>query len=423
MRPDDLFKLSVKSWGERKVRIILLMIAIAVGVASIIALVSQTTGVQQSIVSQLQTLGPTTIVVTPAGRTQLTDADVALINSLPNVETVVPMITYRAYTTRAGQDVEITLVGIEPSRLRDLLGDLRIVEGTVYPAGLSPIAVAGYETAYPPTLGGAQVVFVNQPLLVEQRAQTFTRRTTIIISGILDKYGASAFISIDSSIFMPIEALKIIANRNDYNIILVKADSVENVENVVDQLTTIYGERARVLALQSLASTISSVIAQFGLLLGSVAGISLSVAGLGIMNIMMISVIERTKEIGVMKAVGYKDREVLLIFLVESFMIGVLGGLVGVVMGAAGSYLLPSILGYLLRAPGGGLSAGSTRGMAGPSPFGGTQSVSMISFTPVISPDIVLTAYAFAVMISVLAGIYPAWRASRLDPIKAIRYE
>jgi putative ABC transport system permease protein len=422
VRLDDLFKLSVKSWGERKLRIILLMIAVSIGVASIIALVSQTTGVQQSIINQLQTLGPTSIIVTPSGRSQLTDADVALISSLPNVDTVVPMITYRVYTSRAGQDVELTLVGIEPARLSDLLGDLRLVEGTIYPSGLTPIGVAGYDAAYPPTLGGTQVVFVNQPLLVEQRAQTLSRRTTILISGILDKYGASAFISIDSSIFMPIQVLKIITNRNDYNLILVKADSVENVESVVDQLTTIYGERARIIALQSLTSTISSVITQFGLLLGSIAGISLTVAGLGIMNIMMISVIERTKEIGVMKAVGYRDGEVLLIFLVESFMVGILGGLLGVALGVAGSYLMPSIFSSFFRVPSGGASAASTRAMRA-SPFGGTQAASMFSFTPVISPDIVLIAFSFAVVVSVLAGIYPAWRASRLDPIRAIRYE
>ncbi|MEM3807977.1 MAG: FtsX-like permease family protein [Nitrososphaerota archaeon] len=422
MRIDDLFKLSIKSWGERKVRIILLMLAIAIGVASIIALVSQTTGVQQSVVNQLQTLGPTAIILTPSGRSQLTDSDVALIDSLPKVETVVPLITYRVYTSRAGQDVELTLVGIEPARLPDLLGDLKIIEGALYPGGLSPIGVVGYEAAYPSTLGGTQVVFVNQPLIIEQRAQSFTRRVTVLISGILDRYGASAFISIDNSIFMPIEALKIIANRNDYNLILVKADSVDNVDALVEELTTIYGDRARVMALQSLASTISSIIGQFGLLLGSIAGISLTVAGLGIMNIMMISVIERTKEIGVMKAVGYRDREVLLIFIVESFMIGILGGLLGIGLGTAASYIMPSLLGTLFRTPTGGAAPASTRGFSNPQ-FGGTQVSSMFSFTPVISPEIVFTAYGFAIMISVIAGIYPAWRASRLDPIRAIRYE
>ncbi|MEM2614045.1 MAG: FtsX-like permease family protein [Nitrososphaerota archaeon] len=202
-----------------------------------------------------------------------------------------------------------------------------------------------------------------------------------------------------------------------YNL-LSQLTSLENVElPLIAQ-----GVSPRVMALQSLASTISSIIGQFGLLLGSIAGISLTVAGLGIMNIMMISVIERTKEIGVMKAVGYRDREVLLIFIVESFMIGILGGLLGIGLGTAASYIMPSLLGTLFRAPTGGAAPASTRGFSNPQ-FGGTQVSSMFSFTPVISPEIVFTAYGFAIMISVIAGIYPAWRASRLDPIRAIRYE
>ncbi|MEM2690011.1 MAG: FtsX-like permease family protein, partial [Nitrososphaerota archaeon] len=177
-----------------------------------------------------------------------------------------------------------------------------------------------------------------------------------------------------------------------YNL-LSQLTSLENVElPLIAQ-----GVSPRVMALQSLASTISSIIGQFGLLLGSIAGISLTVAGLGIMNIMMISVIERTKEIGVMKAVGYRDREVLLIFIVESFMIGILGGLLGIGLGTAASYIMPSLLGTLFRAPTGGAAPASTRGFSNPQ-FGGTQVSSMFSFTPVISPEIVFTAYGFAIM-------------------------
>jgi ABC-type lipoprotein release transport system permease subunit len=102
MRVDDVFRLSLSSWRQKKVRVSLLMLAIAIGVASIIALVSQTAGAQQAVARQLLALGPTSIVVTPIGRTQLTDSDVGLISTLPNVETVIPMIPQQGWTGRRG---------------------------------------------------------------------------------------------------------------------------------------------------------------------------------------------------------------------------------------------------------------------------------------------------------------------------------
>jgi len=420
MRFTDLLRLSLKPWSERKVRASLLVFAVAIGVASVIALVSQTSGVQQSITRQLQTLGPTTIVVTPIGRTQLTESDIALISSLPNVQEVIPMLSTRVYTSRAGQDVELTLIGVDPLKLETLLGELRIIDGQIYPRAQAPIAVVGYEVAYPPTLGGAQTISIAQPMLVEQRTQSFTRRIPLVVSGILDRYGASAFVSIDSSVFMSIEMLRTILNRNDYNLVMVKADTVEAVQTVVDQLTTIYGERVRVVAVQALASTISGVIGQFGVLLGSVAGISLAVAGLGIMNIMLVTVVERTKEIGVMKALGFSDGDVLKIFLMESLVIGLLGGLVGVVLGITSAYALPLIFGGIFPFGGGGGFRPPTG--VPPGPFGGQQTT-QLTITPFITTEVILLAYSVAALISILSGIYPAWRASRMDPIKAIRYE
>jgi len=186
---------------------------------------------------------------------------------------------------------------------------------------------------------------VAQPVLVEQRFQTFSSRIPLVVSEILDRYGASAFISIDNAFFVSLETARTLTNQRYYNLILVRADRIENVQSVVDQLTAIYGERARIVALQTLSSTISSIIGQFSVLLGSVAGVSLTVAGLGIMNIMLVSVIERTKEIGVMKAVGFRDREVLSVFLLEALMVGVFEGVLGTALGVVTAYGLPALLG------------------------------------------------------------------------------
>lgn len=421
MRASDILFLSLRHWREKRLRVFLLMLAIAIGVASVIALTSQTAGVQQSVVRSLQTLGPTSIVITPFGRTQLTDADVAMISSLPNVEAVIPMVSTRAYMTVSGQDVELTVIGVRPEQLPLLLGELRLIEGQPYPPTTAPIGLAGYDVTFPPSAGGNRQVFVNQPLILEQRFQTFSRRITVIVSGVLDRYGASAFVSIDGSVFLPLDAVKTLTNRRDYNLILVRASSVDYVQDLVDQLTVMYGNNARIVSVQALSETVGGIIASFGLLLASVAAISLAVAGLGITNIMVISVVERTKEIGVMKAFGYRDREVLMIFLTEAFLIGVFGGLLGIAIGSVGSYLLPSVLtSFAPRVPAGGPVRGAG-GFGGP-PFGGTSQTSL-QITPVISPEMTLMAFGFALMISVLAGIYPAWRAGRLDPVKALRYE
>ena len=198
---------------------------------------------------------------------------------------------------------------------------------------------------YPPFLRYAQQLYVAQPVLVEQSYQAFSSRIPLIISGIPDRYDASAFISIDNVFFVSLETARTLTNQRHYNLILVRADEVENVQSVVDQLTAIYGERARIVALQTLSSTISSIIGQFSVLLGSVAGVSLTVAGLGIMNIMLVSVIERTKEIGVMKTVGFRDREVLSVFLLEALMVGVFEGVLGTALGVVTAYGLPALLG------------------------------------------------------------------------------
>jgi ABC-type antimicrobial peptide transport system permease subunit len=163
---------------------------------------------------------------------------------------------------------------------------------------------------------------------------------------------------------------------------------------------------------------VSNIIGQFGLLLASIAGISLSVAGLGTMNILMITVLERTREIGVMKAIGFKNRDILLLYIAESSLIGIIGGLIGIVIGIIGANILPQILSYsFLRTP-------QPRG-PGPSPGGpgfGGQQVNL-SYTPVIPLDMVVIAYAIAILVSMVAGFYPAWRASRMDPVRALRYE
>jgi ABC-type antimicrobial peptide transport system permease subunit len=194
---------------------------------------------------------------------------------------------------------------------------------------------------------------------------------------------------------------------------------------------------------------VSSIIGSISLLFSAIAGISLLVAAIGIMNVMLMSVMERTHEIGIMKSIGFKNKNVMLVFLLQALIIGVLGGLFGLAAGAGASYGLSALVAHASSSTtptastssfGGGASGfgGSSPSFAGreTAPAGGGGEVfiastgsaggsratsSSMGFTPAFTPTIIIEAIAIAIIVSVIAGLYPAWKASRMEPIDALR--
>jgi putative ABC transport system permease protein len=142
-------------------------------------------------------------------------------------------------------------------------------------------------------------------------------------------------------------------------------------------------------------------------LLGGIAAISLLVAGVGIMNIMIVSLMERTREIGILKALGAKGRTVLGVFLSEALLIGILGGIIGIISGGLIANVFSGMMGggFGVMSPGGNGGVGSMFG----------------TITPVITPELMIMAMFYGVLVSVVFGLYPAWRASKLDPVDALR--
>ncbi|MCX8188748.1 MAG: ABC transporter permease [Nitrososphaeria archaeon] len=410
MRIEDILWLGYKSLKTRKVRGALTILSVVIGVASIIGLVAQTAGIQASVLKTLQALGPTTLLITPARTTTLTQADVARIMSIPGVENIVPVVSAQMRLAKANEMVQVSIIGVDSIGLQTLLGEIKLLDGEIYSPSATPLAVVGNSIAFSSTQQ-TQEVYVGQPIILEQQLGTSSRRITLQVTGVLDKYGASAFLSIDNSIFVPIEYAMNIFNRRTYSYIIVKANSVENVNTVSEYLTTIYGRGINILNVQQITQAVSTIIGFFSVLLGSVAAISLSVAGLGIMNIMLVSVYERTKEIGLLKAIGFKDRNILIIFLSEALIIGIIGGILGLVAGAAASQIVPTLISTYFT------SSASTSGAIG------AQGIASFTYTPIISLDLVGIALLTAISVSVFSGLYPAWRASKMEPIKALRYE
>jgi putative ABC transport system permease protein len=182
-------------------------------------------------------------------------------------------------------------------------------------------------------------------------------------------------------------------------VVQLKSSDNATVTNVSKAITIYFSGQVSVISATAVLSLLSTVFGTIQLFLGGIAAISLLVAGIAIMNIMIVSLIERTREIGILKALGMKSRTVLTIFLGESVIIGVIGAFVGIALG----WVLANVTARLL-------ASGA---------FGGNG----FRVTPLLTPEVFVGALGFGIGVSVIFAMYPAWRASKLKPVEALRYE
>ena len=429
----DVLKLSFKDLSEKRARTALTVIMVMIGVAAIIGLTSLTNGVSASISSELSSLGPTSILIMPTSSAGFTFVDTSLLQSLANVTAVVPVITGSVNVYSDGQNTSATLIGVQFEDLEQV-ENLSLLQGTFYQDTVDPAAVIGHTIAFPSSSTNREYAAVGQPITIKINSRGGATYTIPVV-GVLNTFGSS-IVPVDTAVFMSLPAAEAILQRTSFNEIIVKAKNVSSVAALSSEIGDIYGNKARIISTQELTTTVSSVTGSLGLLLGIIAGISLLVAAIGIMNIMLISVYERTHEIGIFKSIGFKNRDVLAIFLFQAVIIGFLGGVVGIGTGVAASYGITAGISVATSAssssasttsafPGAPTSASGARGAApGGAAFissSTSSSSSSLSFSPVINLGTVLIALLVAVLVSMLAGIYPAWRASKLEPIDALR--
>jgi putative ABC transport system permease protein len=442
MNLKDVLWLSYKDLNEKRIRTALTIVMVVIGVAAIVALTSVTAGISQSISSSLNALGPTSIIVSSSGTTGFTIADVARLEGLPNITSVTPLLIGSGVLYAGNHNSSVTIIGVTTQGLKQLLGgNVTFYQGAIYEDTVTPAAVVGHTVAFPTSAAGTQVITVGQAgTLKIGGGRTGGSTITVPIDGILPSHGGF-IIPIDSAVFMSLPAAEIVLKRPSFNEMLVFASNTSTVNSTASLITTIYGSGARVTTTAQLLSTTSSIIGSISLLFTIIAGVSLLVAAIGIMNIMLIAVYERTHEIGILKSVGFKNRHILLIFLFQALIIGFIGGVLGIVVGAGTSYGLSTVLGgggatsaSTTSSTGAASTSGSFRsgsagggggfsGSGGGSSFGGGSSstTASISFKPVFPLSTIISAVLVAMIVSIVAGMSPAWRASKMEPIDALR--
>jgi putative ABC transport system permease protein len=216
----------------------------------------------------------------------------------------------------------------------------------------------------------------------------------------------------DTGVYIPLSQAQSFFDTDQCTQIIVKLKNSDpaTIRSVSNLISDAFNGEVSVISSTAVISLLSSVFSIIQLFLVGIAAISLLVAGIGIMNIMIVSLIERTREIGILKALGMKSRTVLLIFLGESVIIGLIGALVGIGLG----WVLANVTAIIFS--GGGPFAG----------IGGNQSTvgtGGLTITPVLTPTVLIGALGFGIGVSVIFALYPAWRASKLKPVEALRYE
>ncbi len=398
--------------GSNKMRSALTMLGIIIGVASVVLLVAIGQGAQRSVTSRIQSLGTNLLSISPGGASQTNVRFGGGGGGGGSTTSTLPLTDTAAIKQYAGD----LLTGIEPeyrSRQQAIYGNQNTntsVVGTVpeyVTVRNAPLAVGTFFTQQDVTnvnrvaVIGSTVVtdlFPNNPAPVGEAIHIGNDVYTII--GILQTKGGSGFGNADDIILIPLTTMQQrIVGQNMLTSISVsvknQADMVyaQNLITAVlmntHRITDAKNADFQVLNQADAVSTLNSVTDTFTLLLGGIAAISLIVGGIGVMNIMLVSVTERTREIGIRKAIGAKKRDILLQFLIESTVLSVLGGLIGILISVIGSWLLKTYA----------------------------------SLDATIAVSSVFLAFGFSVIVGIFFGMLPAFKAAGLRPIEALRYE
>ena len=409
---------ALESLNGNKMRSGLTVLGIVIGVAAVIAMLAVGNGAQASITGSISSIGTNLLFVFSgsadgppggpgSGRSGNNDRPLTLTDAeaisdpfaAPSVELVAPAIQGNGTLTYAGENTTTTISGVTPTYAT--VRNMVLAEGEFineeHILGRMSVVVIGPETATA-IFGHADGV-VGETIRIE--GQPFR------VIGVTVAKGGGAFGSEDNAAYIPFTTAqaRLIkrGSLDEVDVIFIQATTAEAVPLASDEVSNIIRQRHRtpigiddftVFTQQDFLATFETITGVLTIFLGGIAGISLLVGGIGIMNIMLVSVTERTREIGLRKALGTRKKDILLQFLTESSLLSLIGGIIGIMFG----WLIAFIVGKVATATGN-------------------------NFTPIVGTDAIILSTSFSAIIGLFFGIYPASRAANLEPVEALRYE
>lgn len=397
MKIPDVLKYSLQGVSEQKFRFALNLVGVLIGCAAITGLITVTLGLSANVEDQLSVFGPQNIMVIPGrvipGRgvvsSTLNWRDLDLVKRIHRVAEATPVVANKFCTFTVKKRLfRAEVIGIT-EQYADINKEIKIAQGRNFMRGDRNVAIVGANIAHPRDLDDP-IINLGNRIKIKVQVQGQEKEVTLRIIGIVERTGLSFGVNIDNSVVLPLQtAQQLYGVAGEFDYIVAQASTLEDVDEASANIKERFGDRVSVVTAEFARQQIDSILGVIQQVLGGVAAISLLVAGVGIINTMTVSVKERVKEIGTMKAIGAKSRDVMYLFMFEALYTGVLGGLLGASLGF-----------------GIGVAVGNYIGLP-------------------VKPRLIVgvLTVCFAVVTSVASGIYPAWRASKLSPVEALRNE
>jgi putative ABC transport system permease protein len=404
----DHVKLAFKSLRHRLSRSLLTLLGIAIGIMAIISLLALGEGMQQAVTGELSSLSDVIIVSTggggfssfgggrsTSGGEYFTQRDIAGIERIQGVKTVSTQLSGSGLAEYNGKITVLSLTGMEVSVMKLQYASQNLESGEFLTENDQNKIMIGYSIAHDTfdadiSVGGR----------IKINGQKF------FVSGIFEKQGFGGTSS-DSIVLMNSRDFQKLTGQSNVSLIYLRVYNVNDAESIATTIqNTINGNHgkkdfATATTMTSILKTVQNIIGILQLVLVGIASIALVVASIGIMNTMLTSVMERTREIGIMKAIGATTRDIMSIFIIEGVLMSGVGGVIGIILGVFGSQALTLILRSFMSMGGG----------------------SSFQLVPIITITSVVLAIAVSLIVGIFSSLYPAWKAARMSPIEAVRYE